>query len=158
YLLVLNVAGEYYRQEVGLRRVEIKDKQLFVNHQSIKLVGVNHHDTHPNTGATVTVENQIHDLEQMKLYNFNSVRTAHYPKRVEVYETTDRMGFYVMSESDAETHGVVDHYGVGGNDDYNLMADDPEFSKGFVDRMDASIVPFINVSSTIMWSAGNESG
>src|SRR5699024_5660875 len=38
YLLVLNVAGEYYRQEVGLRRVEIKDKQLFVNHQSIKLV------------------------------------------------------------------------------------------------------------------------
>lgn len=158
YLLVLNVAGEYYRQEVGLRRVEIKDKQLFVNHQSIKLVGVNHHDTHPNTGATVTVENQIHDLEQMKLYNFNSVRTAHYPKSAEFYELTDRMGFYVMSEADVETHGVVDLYGVGGNDNYNLMADDPEFSKGFVDRMDASIVPFINFSSIIMWSAGNESG
>ncbi|MRI82071.1 glycoside hydrolase family 2 [Aerococcaceae bacterium DSM 109653] len=158
YLLVLNVAGEYYRQEVGLRRVEIKDKQLFVNHQSIKLVGVNHHDTHPNTGASVTVENQIHDLEQMKLYNFNSVRTAHYPKTAEFYELTDRMGFYVMSEADIETHGVVDLYGVGGNENYNLMADDPAFSKGFVDRMDASIVPFINYSSIIMWSAGNESG
>lgn len=158
YLLVLSVGEEFYRQEIGLRKVEIKDKQLFVNHQSIKLVGVNHHDTHPDTGATVTVANQIHDLEQMKLYNFNSVRTAHYPKTAEFYELTDRMGFYVMSEADVETHGVVDLYGVGGNDNYNLMADDPEFSKGFVDRMDASIVPFINYSSIIMWSAGNESG
>lgn len=158
YLLVIQAGNEFYRQEVGLRRVEIKDKQLYVNHQSIKLVGVNHHDTNPNTGATVTIADQIHDLEQMKLYNFNSIRTAHYPKTAEFYELTDRMGFYVMSEADVETHGVVDLYGVGGNDNYNLIADDPQFTASFVDRMDASIVPFYNYSSIIMWSAGNESG
>ncbi|MGO4937976.1 glycoside hydrolase family 2 TIM barrel-domain containing protein [Fundicoccus sp. Sow4_H7] len=158
YLLVIQAGDEFYRQEVGLRKVEIKDKQLFINHHSIKLVGVNHHDTNPNTGATVTLADQIYDLEQMKLYNFNSIRTAHYPKTAEFYELTDRMGFYVMSEADVETHGVVDLYGVGGNANYNMMADDPEFSEGFVDRMDASIVPFYNYSSIIMWSAGNESG
>ncbi|UUX34762.1 glycoside hydrolase family 2 TIM barrel-domain containing protein [Fundicoccus culcitae] len=158
YVLVVQAGEEFYRQEVGLRKVEIKNKQLYINHQSVKLVGVNHHDTHPNTGATVSLANQIHDLEQMKLYNFNAIRTAHYPKTAEFYELTDRMGFYVMSEADVETHGVVDLYGLGGNANYNMIADDPQFAASFVDRMDASIVPFYNYSSIIIWSAGNESG
>ena len=158
YLLMIEAGGEVYRQEVGIRTVEIKDKQLFVNHQSIKLIGVNHHDTHPETGATVTLENQIHDMEQMKLYNFNSIRTAHYPKTAEFYELADRHGFYVMSEADLECHGVVDLYGLGTNDNYNMIAEDPRFTPALVDRMDASMVPFMNYSSIIMWSAGNESG
>lgn len=158
YLVLLETEHEAYRQQVGLRKVEIKNNQLYVNHQSIKLFGVNHHDTNPNTGATVTVEDQIKDLELMKQYNFNSVRTAHYPKTAEFYELTDRMGFYVMSEADYESHGVVDLYGLGGNDNYNLIADDERFTFAISDRMESSIIPFQNYSSIIMWSAGNEGG
>lgn len=158
YELIIDTGEEVYRQEIGIRTVEIKNNQLYVNHQSIKLIGVNHHDTHPETGATVTLENQLNDLLLMKQYNFNAVRTAHYPKTAEFYELCDRVGFYVMSEADVECHGVVDLYGVGGNDNYNLIADDPHFEAAFVDRMDASMVPFMNYSSIIMWSGGNESG
>ncbi|MBA5729168.1 glycoside hydrolase family 2 [Aerococcaceae bacterium INB8] len=158
YLAILESEHESYRQEIGLRKVEIKNKQLYVNHQSIKLFGVNHHDTNPDTGATVTIEDQIKDLSLMKQYNFNSIRTAHYPKTAEFYELCDRFGFYVMSESDYESHGVVDLYGLGGNDNYNLIADDERFTFAITDRMEASIIPFQNYSSIIIWSAGNEGG
>lgn len=158
YLVLVETEHETYRQEVGMRKVEIKDNQLYVNHKSIKLYGVNHHDTHPETGMTVTIENHIKDLELMKKYNFNAVRTAHYPKTAEFYELTDRYGFYVMSESDFECHGVVDLYGLGENDNYNMIADDDRFSFAITDRMESSIIPFRNYSSIIMWSAGNEGG
>ena len=158
YLVLLETENETYRQEIGIRKVEIKDNQLYVNHKSIKLYGVNHHDTHPETGMTVNLDNQINDLQLMKNYNFNAIRTAHYPKTAEFYELTDRYGFYVMSESDFECHGVVDLYGLGENDNYNMIADDDRFSFAITDRMESSIVPFRNFSSIIMWSAGNEGG
>lgn len=158
YTIIISAEHEVYKQEVGLRKVEIKNKQLYVNHKSVKLHGVNHHDTHPNTGMSVTNEDYMKDLELIKTYNFNTVRTAHYPKTAEFYEMTDRLGFYVMSEADYESHGVVDLYGLGGNDNYNMIAEDDRFSFAITDRMNASIVPFQNYSSIIMWSAGNEGG
>ena len=158
YTLIVETKDEVIRQQIGIRSVEIKNNQFYLNHKSIKLIGVNHHDTHPDTGATVTLDDQIKDLKLMKEYNFNAVRTAHYPKTAEFYELTDRIGFYVMSEADLETHGVVDLYGLGENENYNMIADDDQFSPAFIDRMDASMVPFYNYPSIIMWSAGNESG
>lgn len=158
YTVVLETENETYQQEVGLRKVEIKDNQLYVNHQSIKLFGVNHHDTNPNTGMSVTIEDQLRDLKLMKDYNFNAVRTAHYPKTAEFYELTDRLGFYVMSESDYESHGVVDLYGLGENDNYNMIADDDRFTFAITDRMESSVIPFRNFSSIVIWSAGNEGG
>src|SRR5699024_3571151 len=39
-----------------------------------------------------------------------------------------------------------------------MIAEEEVFNEAIVDRMDASIVPFINYTSIFMWSAGNESG
>lgn len=158
YRMLFITAKEVIQQFVGIRKIEIRDNQFWVNHTAVKLIGVNHHDTNPNTGATVTLEDQLNDLILMKQYHFNAIRTAHYPKNGEFYELCDKLGFYVMSEADLECHGVVDLYGLGGNANYNVIADDPKFKDAFVDRMDASIRPFINASSIVMWSAGNESG
>lgn len=159
YQLIIDTGNEVYLQKVGLRTIYIDNSQIQINHQPIFLVGVNHHDTHPETGATVTLEDQRRDLELMKELNFNAIRTAHYPKTAEFYELCDEMGFYVMSEADLEAHGVVDLYGLGGSEEnYNMIAEDEVFNEAIVDRMDASIVPFINYTSIFMWSAGNESG
>lgn len=70
---------------------------------------------HPDTGATVIMADQRRDLELMKEMNFNAIRTAHYPKVPEFYELCDELGFYVMSEVDLESHGVVDLFGLGGS-------------------------------------------
>lgn len=159
YQLVIDTSDEIYLQKIGLRIIYIENSQILVNHQPIFLVGVNHHDTHPETGATVTIEDQRRDLELMKELNFNAIRTAHYPKTAEFYELSDEMGFYIMSEADLEAHGVVDLYGLGGSKkNYNMIAEDERYKEAIVDRMDASIIPFINYTSIFMWSAGNESG
>jgi len=159
YTLIVDTGNEVYIQKIGLRTIYVSNSKIYVNHQPIFLVGVNHHDTHPETGATVTLEDQRKDLEQMKELNFNAIRTAHYPKTAEFYELCDEMGFYVMSEADLEAHGVVDLYGLGGSEDnYNMIAEDETYEEAIIDRMDASIVPFINFTSIFMWSAGNESG
>ncbi|MGO4936179.1 glycoside hydrolase family 2 TIM barrel-domain containing protein [Fundicoccus sp. Sow4_H7] len=158
YVLLIQTEGEVIRQEVGLRQIDIKGTQFCVNHQPIRMIGVNHHDTHPNNGPTVTLAEQEHDLRLMKSLNMNSVRTAHYPKTAEFYELCDRIGLYVMSEADIEAHGVVALKGSYDDDIYDTISDDPAYSAAFVDRMDASMVPFMNYPSIVMWSGGNESG
>ncbi|MBR7927628.1 glycoside hydrolase family 2 [Aerococcaceae bacterium zg-ZUI334] len=158
YSVILSTGNEYIQQLVGLRLIEMRDNQFWVNHRSVKLIGVNHHDTHPNTGATVTYEAQLRDLQLIKQFNFNALRTAHYPKTGEFYELTDALGLYVLSEADLEGHGVVDLYGLGGNANYNALAENPEFEQAFVDRMDASMQHHLNSTSIVMWSAGNETG
>lgn len=94
----------------------------------------------------------------MKECNINSIRTSHYPKSPIFYELCDEYGFYVMNEADIETHGVVELYGAGYLDNYNMIADDKTYENAIVDRIDSSIVPFKNRSCIFMWSLGNESG
>ena len=80
----------------------------------------------------------------MKENNINSIRTSHYPKSPIFYELCDEFGFYVMNEADIETHGVVELYGSGYLDNYNLIADDKTYENVIVDRIDSSIITFKN--------------
>ena len=98
------------------------------------------------------------DLKLMKECNINSIRASHYPKSPIFYELCDEYGFYVMNEADIETHGVVELYGKGYLDNYNMIADDKTYENVIIDRIDSSIVPFKNRSCIFMWSLGNESG
>ena len=94
----------------------------------------------------------------MKEYNFNSIRTAHYPKSPNFYEMCDKYGFLVINEADIETHGVVELYGHGYLENYNMIANDPIYEKVIKDRIEASIIPYKNRTCIFMWSVGNESG
>lgn len=158
YTLYLMTDKEVVKERVGIREITIDGTQLLVNGQSVILRGVNHHDSHPEKGAAVTPEDALIDLKLMKEGNFNAIRTAHYPKAPYFYDLCDEVGFYVMSEADIETHGVVELVGGGYFDSYNLIADDPTYESVILDRVDSSIIPFINAPSVIMWSLGNESG
>lgn len=158
YTLVITTADEVITEKVGLREVEIKDQQLWINGKSVKLRGANYHDSNPETGYVLTEAQMHEDLTLMKQANFNAIRTAHYPKAPRFYELADEYGFYVMSEADLETHGVVLFYGDENTKDFNIIADDPQYEAPILDRIEASIVPLRNFSSIIMWSLGNESG
>ena len=157
YELILNSQEEVIVQRIGIREVKIEGVEFLLNGVSIKLNGVNHHDTHPKNGPVVTLEDQKRDILLMKEYNFNALRTAHYPKTAEFYELCDELGMLVMSEADIECHGVVELIGLGGNDNYPMLVNDPTYEHIFIRRMKASIIPFINYSCIFMWSGGNES-
>lgn len=92
---------------VGFRQVEVKNGRILVNGVSVYLKGVNRHEHDDVRGHAVTVESMIKDIELMKRFNFNAVRTSHYPNHPAWYDLCDRYGIYVIDEANIECHGLV---------------------------------------------------
>ena len=66
-------------QNVGFRKVEIKDGQLLVNGRPILIKGVNRHEHDPDTRPGRHRRAMLRDIRLMKQHNINAVRTSHYP-------------------------------------------------------------------------------
>ncbi|KVV15731.1 glycoside hydrolase family 2 TIM barrel-domain containing protein [Flavobacterium sp. TAB 87] len=154
YTLVLNVTDnngnlvESRSTKIGFREVEIVgDGVLKVNGKAVKLMGVNRHDHSDVGGKTMTRAEIKQDVELMKQFNINAVRTAHYPNDVYFYELCDAYGIYVMDEANIESHGV------GGQ-----LANDPTWNASFMARVIQMVERDKNHPSVISWSLGNESG
>ena len=65
--------------KVGLRRFELKDRQMLLNGRRIVFKGVNRHEWSCRTGRTVSREEMLWDVKNLKAHNVNAVRTSHYP-------------------------------------------------------------------------------
>jgi beta-galactosidase len=134
-------------QLVGLRRVEVRDRQLLVNGQPIWIFGVNRHDHHPDRGKAVTVDDMRADLVQMRAHNISAIRTSHYPNDDAFYDLCDELGFYLVDEANIECHA------------YNRsLCHDPTFRAAWVERGARMVQRDRNHPSVIVWSLGNESG
>ncbi|MEN6315005.1 MAG: glycoside hydrolase family 2 TIM barrel-domain containing protein [Clostridiaceae bacterium] len=152
YSLFLYQGDEVILAKVGFRKVEIKDSAVLFNGKPVKFKGVNRHDSHPELGHTTPFHHMRYDLLMMKRYNINAIRTSHYPNDPRFPELCDELGFYVIDEADLETHGA----GPGGNID--MISEDPQFEKAYLDRMIRMVERDKNHASIIIWSLGNESG
>lgn len=156
YDMIISACGEYIGEKVGIRTTEVKNGVFLFNGKPIKLHGVNRHDFNCKTGATVTVENLVEDLTLMKKLNVNAIRTSHYPNMPEFYQLCDKYGFYVMDESDLESHGCVSRYTGFENANYDEIADDPQFEYGIVERQWCNVERDKNRACVFAWSLGNE--
>lgn len=136
---------------IGIREVEIKDSQLFVNGVSIKVKGVNRHEHDPDYGFTVPISRMVQDIKLIKQANMNMVRTSHYPNHPVWYELCDKYGIYLIDEANMETHGIS--YGLN-----RLPGSDPKWKAASVDRMASVVERDKNHPSVIIWSLGNEAG
>lgn len=164
YTVTFERDGELIEIETGFRTIEISDNyQLLINGQSVKLHGVNHHDTHPTNGWCETNEELEKELLLMKELNINCIRTSHYPPTSYFMTLCDRIGFYVVLETDIETHGCCNMY-PNGNSGYHTCntldwpCTKPEWKNEYVSRMERAVKRDRNHPSVIMWSTGNESG
>ena len=163
YTVKFYAAGEIITRKVGFRTIEIsKDYELLINGKSVKLKGVNHHDTHPERGWTMSDEDILRDLKLMKELNINTIRTSHYPPCPKFLDYCDEMGFYVILETDIETHGFLRRYA---NVDYRFDVEssdwpcvNPQWKAEFLSRMERAYERDKSHTSIIMWSTGNESG
>lgn len=159
YTLTLRACGEKIVERIGFRRVSIEGKVFKVNGEAVKLKGVNRHEFHYQTGATVSLANMAEDIQLMKELNVNAVRTAHYPNCPEFYLLCDAMGLYVMDEADLEIHGAGTRDGRNDVPElWNEYAEDEFFTPGITDRQIALVERDKNRPCVIIWSWGNESG
>lgn len=133
--------------KVGFREVKIKDEQLWINGQSVKLYGVNRHDHSQVNLKAVTREEMEADVKLMKQFNFNAVRTSHYPNDPYLLDLCDKYGLFVIDESNIEAH----HAG-------GYLTNQPGWAGTFMERVTRMVVRDRNHPSIIFWSLGNESG
>ncbi|MBP3359842.1 MAG: glycoside hydrolase family 2 [Clostridia bacterium] len=159
YTVVVKSGDEYIPQKIGLKEVGISDRgEFLINGTPVKLKGVNHHDTHPVNGYTMSEADIDKDLELMKKLNINAVRTSHYPPTPYFLEKCDELGLYVIDECDIETHGFCQR-GIGGGYDVNHIwpCKNPQWKDVFVEHAARMVQRDKNHACVIMWSLGNES-
>ncbi len=153
--------GEEIEIKFGFRTISISNKaELLINGTPVKLKGVNHHDTHPTNGWCMTYDEIKYDLCQMKKLNINAIRTSHYPPTPEFLNLCDEMGFYVVLETDIETHGFFTRgngYSYDARETGDWPCSKPEWKESFVERMVRAVERDKNHPAIIMWSTGNES-
>ncbi|GIU21129.1 DUF4981 domain-containing protein [Shewanella schlegeliana] len=138
-------------QQLGFRRVEIKNGQLQVNNKAITIRGVDRHETDPDTGHVVSRASMETDIRLMKQNNINAVRSSHYPNDPYWLSLTDKYGLYVIDEANIESHPLaIDKNTQLGNEMSWLPA-----HKARVERM---VERDKNHPSIIIWSLGNEAG
>lgn len=157
YTLILEMQGEAIAERVGVREIKTENAVLYVNGTPIKLKGVNRHDSDPVTGYTVSREQMLADLRLMKQANINAIRTSHYPNAPMFPKLCDEYGFYLISESDVESHGSACEYPENYKN-INTLADDARFAAATLDRVQRNVFRDKNRPSVIFWSLGNEAG
>ena len=156
YTLILNLRAndgsvESVAKKIGFREVEIKNGQVLINGVAPLFKGVNRHEFDPYKGRALDEASMIKDITLMKQYNFNAVRTSHYPNQIRWYELCDEYGLYVMDEANVESHDLWFNYNKS-------PVKYPEWKNAIVARGVAMAERDKNHASVVMWSLGNEAG
>ncbi len=145
------------KERIGFRTVTIRGDVFLVNGARIKFKGVNHHDSSPVNGYTLTPDEIERDLRVCKEFNIDTIRTSHYPPDPLLLELADEMGLYIVDENDLETHGT---FAMQLPPTYNSISHDPKWEEYYVDRITRLYQrdKIHGNTAIIMWSLGNEAG
>lgn len=147
---------------VGFRKVEIKDtkaaddefglagRYYYVNGKTVKLKGVNRHETNPALGKVITREQMEKEVMLMKRANINHVRNSHYPDDPYWYYLCNKYGIYLEDEANIESHEY--YYGDAS------LSHPVEWKAAHVARVMEMAHSNINNPAIVIWSLGNEAG
>jgi len=158
-LIAFTVNGKtvYTNNKIGFRKIEIKNAQLLVNGMPVLVHGVNRHEHDPVNGHVPSKELMLKDIQLMKQFNINAVRTSHYPNDPLWYKLCDEYGLYLVDETNVEIHGMGAS-NQGGFDTIVHPAYLPLWEAAIMDRQKRMLERDKNHPSVIIWSLGNECG
>lgn len=144
-----------FRRYLGFKHIDIQGNVFFLNNRKIKIKGINHHESDPKTGFTVSLDTLERDVKLIKAYNCNGVRLSHYPHDPVFLTLCDMYGLYAIDEMDLEAHGVYSNpfYQRPG-----LISNNLKWENHFLDRAKRMYYRDRLHVSVTMWSLGNEAG
>ena len=148
---------EVIRQDVGFRKIEISGNKVLLNGEYIYFKGVNLHEHHHLTGHVQDRETMMKDIELLRKYNLNAVRTSHYPQAEEWYKLCNRYGIYLVDEANIESHGM----GATNQGDFDKSKHPAylaEWAPAHSYRIRNMYERDKNQASVLIWSMGNECG
>ena len=157
-----NKVIETVSTQTGFRTVEIKDtpaaedefglagRYFYINGKTLKLKGVNRHDTNPLTGHVLSRQQMESEVMAMKRANINHVRTSHYSNDPYFYYLCNKYGIYLEAEANLESHEY--YYGDAS------LSHPIEWRPAHIARMMELAHARVNDPCIVIWSLGNEAG
>lgn len=130
----------------GIRKFEVLNGKLYLNHEPVFFRGINRHDEYPagnflDGGRVGTKEQKLNDFRLLKELGVNAMRTGHYPNHPHIYHLADYFGIMVIEE--------------GGSTGSKGLNEPPLLVK-WKKNMKEMMVRDKNHPSIVMWSIGNE--
>ena len=137
-----------YETPFGIRTIEFTVTNGFLlNGQRVPIQGVCDHSDLGALGSAINERGLERQIEILKSFGCNAIRTSHNPPSPELLDLCDRMGMLVMEESfDCWEHGKT-------KNDYHLL-----FDAWHERDWRAELRRDRNHPSIILWSIGNEVG
>ena len=131
---------------IGFKETKIIGETFYQNGVPLKVNAQNSHMQHPELGHAMTEEVIRKDFELLKKFNFNAVRTSHYPPVNEYLDLADEYGLYVIDETGDEAHAT------------EWISNEDKYLGMYQERVRRMVLRDRNHACVLFWSAGNESG
>jgi beta-glucuronidase len=136
-------ASDTLASTFGIRRFEVKDTQLLLNGQPIRLGGGNRASDHPRFGLIEPRDVVEADLKLMKAAGMELQRMIHYALPTTLLDAADRMGLLIIGEA-------------GNWQLQPTQMDDEAMRADYRNQMRELVERDWNHPSVIAWSVGNE--
>lgn len=154
------VLVDEYREEIGIRTVEVRGSELLLNGKPIYLKGFGKHEDSEIIGRGFSPAVMKRDFECMKWIGANSFRTSHYPYSDEIYQMADREGFLVIDEVPAvgmfESLMNFMEASTGKTTAFFRKETTPELLENHLQAIEEMITRDKNHACVIAWSLLNE--
>lgn len=85
-----------YQKKIGVRSFEIKNRDILINGEKVRLRGCNRHQEYPYVGYALSDKAHWRDAWSIKQAGFNLVRSQNYPASESFLEACDAYGIVVI--------------------------------------------------------------
>lgn len=135
-----------YFTPFGIRSIAFRsDSGFYLNHQHVKVLGVCMHHDLGCLGAALNTRALTRQLEILKSFGCNAIRTSHNPPAPDLLDLCDQMGFLVMDEAFDVWYLEKMKY------DYHIY-----FKEWHERDLSDMVLRDRNHPSIFLWSIGNE--
>ena len=143
HLLDVVLAEDDLRVRVGVRKIEVRGRELLLNGSPLELRGVNRHQAHPLFGHALPDSINLADIALIRELSGNFVRGAHYPQDPCFLDLCDEVGLCVWNEAIGWQH-TAEHL------------QDPRFVAAQVAHIEEMVAMSRNHASVVLWGILNE--
>ena len=145
YLLTVEAGDDIYEASFGLRNIDIKGRQLYINNRPLFLRGTVENCCFPLTGYPPTDEQEwLRIFRKCKQYGLNHVRFHSYSPPEAAFAAADQVGIYLQPEGPSwPNHGVKLRRGM-------------KIDRYLLDESKRIIDEYGHHPSFVMMAAGNE--
>lgn len=98
YFVRLKYGNEDIIERIGFREIKAVHKEILLNGEKIRILGVNRHEEHPDWGFSVPFKLIKKDIDIIRNMNCNAIRTSHYPNSKKTADYCDEIGMLFWEE------------------------------------------------------------